>query len=64
MFPEICTLQQEIKYKQARFQAQAAQERFAKACNTANPSGENPARPARRRPWLAGGRFGLIRQPK
>lgn len=61
MFTDNYNLNQIVKDKQIRFQAQAAQERLIKACATTPPTGELEVQPKRRRPGLLRFRFRLAK---
>ena len=64
MFQDINNLSQEIKFKQAYFQTQAAQARLAKAFKVAGQSGKNQGQPEGKRAWFLSLPFRLARQPK
>ena len=56
--------QQEAKAKQARFQAQAAQERLIKACADVKQPVENSGYREIMRPWFLALRVGFVKQSK
>ena len=64
MFHDMDNFQQEVEAKQARFQAQATQERMVKTCANAGQSRQIIGRPEKRRLWLLLLGFKLMRQPK
>lgn len=64
MFQDMHNFEQEVKAKQARFQAHAARQRMVKACVIAGQKGENPDQPKERRPWLLALGLRLVRQLK
>jgi hypothetical protein len=61
MFTDNYNLNGIVKDKQARFQAEAAQERLLKACAAPTQTGENSVQPTIRRPGLLSFRFRLAK---
>ena len=55
---------QEVKAKQARFQAEAAQERLAKLSAEVGQTGKVPGQGLRNRSWFQTMRLRLAGQPK